>query len=60
MRAVTYQGIKHVEVKNVPDPKPIKVDDIVIQVTSAAICGSDLHLIHGMIPHLHKNDVLGQ
>ncbi|OPG16106.1 zinc-dependent alcohol dehydrogenase [Ferroacidibacillus organovorans] len=59
MRAVTYQGRKHVDVKNVPDPKLVKADDLVIQVTSAAICGSDLHLIHGMIPNLQKGYILG-
>lgn len=48
MKAVTYQGIKNVVVKDVPDPKIEKSDDMIIKVTSTAICGSDLHLIHGL------------
>lgn len=59
MRAVTYQGVKDVAVKEVPDPKIEKPDDMIVKLTSTAICGSDLHLIHGMIPNLHENDIIG-
>ncbi|KAA0546967.1 glutathione-dependent formaldehyde dehydrogenase [Bacillus sp. BGMRC 2118] len=59
MKAVTYQGIKNVEVKEVPDPKIEKPDDMIIRVTSTAICGSDLHLIHGMIPNLQEDYIIG-
>lgn len=59
MKAVTYQGIKNVHVKEVADPKIEKEDDAIIRVTSTAICGSDLHLFHGMIPNLHEDYVIG-
>ncbi|MED0799424.1 alcohol dehydrogenase catalytic domain-containing protein, partial [Bacillus inaquosorum] len=59
MKAVTYQGIKNVVVKDVPDPKIEKSDDMIIKVTSTAICGSDLHLIHGLIPNLQEDYVIG-
>ncbi|WP_336771476.1 zinc-dependent alcohol dehydrogenase [Paenibacillus sp. MMO-58] len=59
MKAVTYQGIKNVVVKEVPDPKIVKPDDMIVRITSSAICGSDLHLIHGMIPNLQENYVIG-
>ncbi|MFB9326246.1 zinc-dependent alcohol dehydrogenase [Paenibacillus aurantiacus] len=59
MKAVTYQGIKNVVVKEVSDPKIVKPDDMIIKVTSSAICGSDLHLIHGMIPNLQEDYVIG-
>ncbi|WP_127529987.1 zinc-dependent alcohol dehydrogenase [Paenibacillus kobensis] len=59
MKAVTYQGIKNVVVKEVLDPKIEKPDDMIVRVTSSAICGSDLHLIHGMIPNLQENYVIG-
>ncbi len=47
MKAVTYQGPKKVEVKNVDDPTIKKRDDIIVHITSTAICGSDLHLYQG-------------
>ncbi|RRJ62767.1 glutathione-dependent formaldehyde dehydrogenase [Paenibacillus oralis] len=59
MKAVTYQGIKNVAVKEVPAPKIEKPDDMIIKITSSAICGSDLHLIHGMIPNLDENYIIG-
>lgn len=59
MKAIVYEGIKNVKVKDVADPKLEKNDDILIKVTSTAICGSDLHLIHGFIPNLPKGFILG-
>ncbi|AHV96046.1 zinc-dependent alcohol dehydrogenase [Paenibacillus sabinae] len=59
MKAVTYQGIKNIAVKEVPDPKIEKPDDMIVRLTSTAICGSDLHLIHGMIPNLQEDYVIG-
>ncbi|ANS74478.1 glutathione-dependent formaldehyde dehydrogenase [Paenibacillus yonginensis] len=59
MKAVTYQGIKNVMVKEVPAPKIQKPDDMIIKLTSTAICGSDLHLIHGMIPNLQEDYIIG-
>jgi S-(hydroxymethyl)glutathione dehydrogenase/alcohol dehydrogenase len=59
MKAVTFQGIKNVKVKEVPDPKIQKADDIIVKLTSTAICGSDLHLIHDMVPNLPQGYVIG-
>ena len=50
MRAVTFQGMKNVEVKEVPDAKIEKSDDIIVRITSTAICGSDLHIYRGSVP----------
>jgi S-(hydroxymethyl)glutathione dehydrogenase / alcohol dehydrogenase len=59
MKAVTYQGIKNVEVREVKDPTIKNSDDIIVKITSSAICGSDLHLIHGMIPSMPTDFVIG-
>lgn len=59
MKAVTYQGIKSVAVKEVADPKIEKRDDIIVRLTSTAVCGSDLHLIHGMIPNTPTDWIIG-
>ncbi|QOK28489.1 zinc-dependent alcohol dehydrogenase [Cytobacillus pseudoceanisediminis] len=50
MKAVTYQGPNRVAVTNVDDPKLEKKDDIIVKITSTAICGSDLHLYQGNMP----------
>ncbi len=59
MKAVTYQGLKSVKVKEVLDPKIEKDDDVILKVTSTAICGSDLHLYHGTIPNMPKDYIVG-
>lgn len=59
MKAVTFQGIKNVEVKEVEAPSIHRPDDIIVKITSSAICGSDLHLIHDMIPNLPQNYIIG-
>jgi glutathione-independent formaldehyde dehydrogenase len=47
MKAVIYKGAKNVAVEEVEDPKLSKPTDIIVKVTSAAICGSDLHMYEG-------------
>ncbi|SDL87909.1 zinc-dependent alcohol dehydrogenase [Sediminibacillus halophilus] len=59
MKAVTYQGVKNVAVKDVEAPKIKKADDVIVKLTNTAICGSDLHLIHGMIPNTQENYIIG-
>ncbi|HLO63196.1 MAG TPA: zinc-dependent alcohol dehydrogenase [Azonexus sp.] len=59
MKALTYHGSRDVRVDNVPDPVIQADDDIVLRVTSTAICGSDLHLYRGKIPQVKSGDILG-
>jgi threonine dehydrogenase-like Zn-dependent dehydrogenase len=59
MRALTWQGTHDVRVESVPDPRIINPRDAIIQVTSTAICGSDLHLFNGLIPGMKPGDILG-
>lgn len=59
MKAIIYKGVRDIRVENVEDPKIEHNEDIIVKVTSTAICGSDLHLIHGMVPNLKKGSVLG-
>ncbi|MBL3644233.1 glutathione-dependent formaldehyde dehydrogenase [Bacillus sp. RHFB] len=59
MKAVTYQGNKNVQVKEVKDPNIKNSDDIIVKVTTSAICGSDLHLIHQLIPNMPTDYVIG-
>ena len=50
MRAVTYQGKKAIAVKKVDFPRIVDPEDIIVKITSTAICGSDLHLYQGNFP----------
>ncbi|WP_226666567.1 alcohol dehydrogenase catalytic domain-containing protein [Metabacillus litoralis] len=59
MKAVTYQGFMDMKVKDVQVPVIQNPDDIIVKVTHASICGSDLHFYHGMIPSLEKGSIIG-
>lgn len=58
MKAVTFQGTKNMQVKNVKDPEIQKKDDIIVKITSTAICGTDLHIYQGALPTT-KDTVIG-
>lgn len=59
MRALTWQGRRHVEVREVPDARIERPTDALVRVTSTAICGSDLHLYELFGPFLDRGDILG-
>lgn len=59
MKAVTWQGKAKVSTETVPDPVIQQPTDAIIEVTSTAICGSDLHLYEVLGPYMNPGDILG-
>jgi threonine dehydrogenase-like Zn-dependent dehydrogenase len=59
MKALRWYGKEDVRVESVPDPVIRDPRDILLKITSTAICGSDLHLYNGLMPTMEKGDVLG-
>jgi threonine dehydrogenase-like Zn-dependent dehydrogenase len=59
VNAVTWHGKRDVRVEEVPDPVIEHPTDVIVQVSSSGICGSDLHLYELMGPFLERGDVLG-
>ncbi|MBV9314602.1 MAG: glutathione-dependent formaldehyde dehydrogenase [Pseudonocardia sp.] len=59
MKAVTWHGRRDVRVDTVPDPKIEQPTDVIVEVTSTGICGSDLHLYEILGPFLDEGDILG-
>jgi S-(hydroxymethyl)glutathione dehydrogenase / alcohol dehydrogenase len=53
MKALVFHKPKDVRVEQVKDPKIEHAQDIILRVTSTAICGSDLHIYNGLFPQLH-------
>jgi|FLYL01.1.fsa_nt_gi 2-desacetyl-2-hydroxyethyl bacteriochlorophyllide A dehydrogenase len=47
MKAVTFHGPFNVKVQDVEDPKIQDDNDVILKVTSAGICGSDMHVYDG-------------
>lgn len=59
MKAVTFHGVGDVRVETVRDPAVQEPTDAIVRVTTAAICGSDLHLYHGTIPGILPGMIIG-
>ncbi|WP_422116589.1 zinc-dependent alcohol dehydrogenase [Brachybacterium sp. UNK5269] len=59
MRAMTYRGPYKVRVEEKDIPAIEHPNDAIIRVTLAAICGSDLHLYHGMMPDTRVSTTFG-
>src|ERR1700754_3796927 len=59
MRALTWHGKRDVRVDTVPDPTIKDPTDVIVEITSTGICGSDLHLYELFGPFLGEGDILG-
>lgn len=53
MKALVFHKPLSVKVEQVKDPVIEHPKDIIVRVTSTAICGSDLHIYNGLIPQLN-------
>ncbi|NIY70251.1 glutathione-independent formaldehyde dehydrogenase [Streptomyces malaysiensis] len=47
MKAVVYEKPYSVAVRDVDDPRIEHPNDVIVRITSSAICGSDLHMYEG-------------
>src|SRR3978361_2433880 len=59
MRALVWQGKEDIRCDTVSAPVIEHPRDAIIKVTSCAICGSDLHLFHNLIPAMLPGDIMG-
>jgi alcohol dehydrogenase len=64
MKAAVFHRPKKITPDNVPDPKIQRPNDIILKVTSTAICGSDLHIYNGLIaqvrPMIMGHEFMGE
>lgn len=59
MKTLQYYGSHDIRVKEVGKPMVTDPKDVVVRVTSTAICGSDLHMYTGNMPGMKHGDILG-
>ncbi len=59
MRGVVYRGPGHVAVEELPVPVLRGGRDVIVRVTRAAVCGTDLHPYRGDIPGFAPGTILG-
>ena len=59
MRAVVYHGPNDMRLEEVPEPVLRGPEDAIVRVTAASICGSDLHVLHGLMPQMNDGAIIG-
>lgn len=60
MLAVNYRGPFRIRMdKDRPMPEIKHPDDAIVQVVRSCICGSDLHLYHGLVPDTRIGTIFG-
>lgn len=59
MKALVWHRRYKMQCDTVPDPVIEDSTDMIIKVTSTAICGSDLHLYDAYAPMMESGDILG-
>ena len=47
MKAITFHGVGDVRATDVADPKLMDPSEVLLRITTSAVCGSDLHQYHG-------------
>jgi S-(hydroxymethyl)glutathione dehydrogenase/alcohol dehydrogenase len=59
MKALVYHGPRDVKIDDKPRPNIQNPEDVILRVTSTALCGSDLHLYHGTVQGMEPGQTLG-
>ena len=59
MKALVYHGPGQKSWDTVPDPAPTDPTDIVVQIDTTTICGTDLHILKGDVPAVVDGRILG-
>lgn len=59
MKAVRWHGVGDIALDDIPEPKLAEPSDAIVQITTSAICGTDLHFVRGTMPDLRDGIVLG-
>ncbi|MBA4143843.1 MAG: glutathione-dependent formaldehyde dehydrogenase [Nitrosospira sp.] len=59
MLAMNYRGPYRVRAEQKPDPVIEHPNDAIVRVSRSCICGSDLHLYHGLVPDTRVGMIFG-
>ncbi|HLV03383.1 zinc-dependent alcohol dehydrogenase family protein [uncultured Georgenia sp.] len=59
MKALVYHGPGKKAWEEVPDPKIVNGTDVIVQVDTTTICGTDLHILKGDVPAVTEGRILG-
>lgn len=56
---MVFHGVGDIRLEYVPEPKIQAPTDAIIRLTASAICGTDLHMVRGMMAMMQPRTILG-
>lgn len=59
MLAMNYRRPYKVRAEQMPEPEIEHPGDAIVRVTRSCVCGSDLHLYHGLVPDTRVGSIFG-
>src|SRR5262244_2674181 len=59
MKAVVWHDVGDIRLDTVAEPKLEQPTDAIVRITTAAICGTDLHFIRGTVPGMRPGEIIG-
>lgn len=59
MKAVVWNGVGDISIEEVPDPQLKEPTDAIVEITTSAICGTDLHFVRGTMAGMNEGTILG-
>jgi alcohol dehydrogenase len=59
MKALVYHGPGQKAWEEVPDPRILQPTDVIVQIDTTTICGTDLHILKGDVPAVTEGRILG-
>lgn len=59
MKAVVLKEVHYLALEEVPEPEIQYPTDAIVRVTTTTICGSDIHIKHGMMPWIRPGTIIG-
>lgn len=59
MKAIVFHDVGDIRLDTVADPSIEQPTDAILEITSSAICGTDLHFVRGTMPGMKSGTILG-
>lgn len=59
MKAVVFEKVGQIEMREVAEPALREPTDALLRITRSAICGTDLHFLRGTLSGMKKKTILG-
>lgn len=59
MKAMVWRGVGDIGIEEVPDPQIKDPTDAIVEITTSALCGTDLHFVRGTMSGMVEGTILG-